>query len=65
MLVSPAGEFLTQRELPGLALVRPALDGDGMRLAAPGMPVLRVIPSDAGPRTEVAIWRDSTPRPAT
>ena len=58
MLVSPAGEFLTQRELPRLALVRPALEGGGVCLEAPGMPVLRLTPTDAGPRTEVAIWRD-------
>jgi uncharacterized protein len=58
MLASPAGEFLTQRELPGLALVRPALEDGDVCLEAPGMPVLRLMPSDAGPRTEVAIWRD-------
>jgi uncharacterized protein YcbX len=29
-----------------------------MCLEAPGMPLLRVTPTDGGPRTEVAIWRD-------
>jgi uncharacterized protein len=58
MLVSPAGEFLTQRELPALALVRPALEAGGVCLEAPGMPALRVTPTDAGPRTEVTIWRN-------
>jgi uncharacterized protein len=58
MLVSPAGEFLTQRELPRLALVRPSLEADTLALEAPGMARLRITPTDAGRRTEVAIWRD-------
>lgn len=42
MVVDAAGEALTQRELPGMALVRPTLKSSEMVLRAPGMLALHV-----------------------
>lgn len=42
MLVDGAGDFVTQRRWPRLALVRPALKTDDMVLRAPGMLALHV-----------------------
>jgi uncharacterized protein YcbX len=57
MVVTPDGRFLTQRELPQLALVVPTLEHDHLALDAPGMPRL-VVPYE-GPVTarEVVVWR--------
>ena len=56
-----SGEMLTQRELPRLALIRPALDGDALRLEAPGMPPLAVatLREGAGEGCAVVVWRDA------
>ena len=60
MVVTPAGRFLTQRDLPRLAVVVPALAGDRLTLAAPGVASfevpLRERPESA--RCEVTVWRD-------
>lgn len=59
MIVTPAGRFLTQREVPKLALVTPALAGEGLHLAAPGMSPLDVEGADvSGEAKEVVVWRD-------
>lgn len=42
MLVDPAGDFVSQRELPRMALVRPTLKASEMVLRAPGMLALHV-----------------------
>ena len=42
MLVRPNGRFVTQRELPRLALIGTAVDAAGLQLTAPGMPPLSV-----------------------
>jgi uncharacterized protein YcbX len=56
--VTPSGRFLTQREVPQLALVVPELT-DTLTLRAPDMEALEV---PLTPRTEAAvqvtIWRD-------
>ncbi len=36
MVVTPEGRFLTQRELPRLALIAPDIAGNELRLQAPG-----------------------------
>jgi len=59
MVTDPDGRFMTQRELPHLAQVRPTLARDGLAFAAPGMPTGKISPTDAGPRHEVVVWRDS------
>lgn len=58
LVVTPAGEFLTQREEPRLALVRPRLIDGGVQLDGPNVPTIRVH-VQAGRRSHVQIWRDS------
>jgi uncharacterized protein YcbX len=61
MVTNEAGRFLTQREVPRLALIVPSLEGRELTLEAPGMSPLRV-PSVAGaPSLEVTIWGDKAP----
>jgi len=64
MLVNPQGKFLTQRELPRMALIEPSLmesaeRGSGVRLAAPGMSVIEVFPGDQHQERKVVVWRDT------
>jgi hypothetical protein len=58
MIVRPDGVFLTQRELPRLALIVPRLDGVHLALEAPGMPPVLVRAEDEGAALEVVVWRD-------
>jgi uncharacterized protein YcbX len=58
MLVDDDGEFLTQREVPSLATVRPSrVEGGGLRVFAPGMPVLDVA-GHGGDRRAAYCWDD-------
>lgn len=59
MVVDDAGVFITQREEPRLALIRPALDEDGLELGSPGGAPLRVSRGTDGPPRLVRIWRDT------
>ncbi|MBL8131812.1 MAG: MOSC domain-containing protein, partial [Anaerolineae bacterium] len=59
LIVDPDGGFLTQRELPRMALIATALGADALTLNAPGMEVLRVPYDQPGERTAVSIWRSS------
>ncbi len=62
MLVDSEGGFLSQRELPKMALIRPRIDPRGVTLEAPGMdPVHCDIPIADGRDMEVAIWQDRCP----
>jgi uncharacterized protein len=61
MIISDKGRFLTQREIPKLALIVPKLDEQGLLLTAPGMADLRVPDPPSGPRLEVAVWGDTCP----
>lgn len=65
MVVSPAGEFLTQREHPRLALVTPAICGDALELAAPGQPRLALPVAQPAPGSGqlrmVQVWDDAVP----
>ena len=58
MVVDAAGSFVTQRELPKLALVQTALKGDELVLRAPGMLALHVAVDRVEGRTEVEVWGD-------
>jgi uncharacterized protein YcbX len=59
MVVDAAtGEFLTQREHPRLALVRPSLTAGGVTLAAPGFVPLEVPVDRRGPSCRVRVWDD-------
>lgn len=61
MLVDPAGKFVTQRELPELALVRTSLEGDELRVTAKGFaPLTLPLTHDTGAERPVQIWTDET-----
>lgn len=62
MVVDGNGKFLTQREFPSMALIRPRLRLDTLELRAPGMLPLH-IPLDLPPpelemTVEVQVWND-------
>jgi uncharacterized protein YcbX len=58
MVVDGDGGFLTQRELPRMALIEPRPDGEGLVIEAPGMEPLTVRVDDAGALREVMVWDD-------
>jgi len=58
MLVDPAGRFVTQRELPRMALVKPVLKTEEMVLRAPGMLALHVALDRVETPTRVTVWDD-------
>lgn len=57
MLIDEQDEFLTQRELPKLALVRPARVDGGLHVLAPGMPALQIT-GEGGDRRSTHCWDD-------
>jgi uncharacterized protein YcbX len=57
MLVRPNGRFVTQRELPRLALVTPALDGRALTLTAPDRTSLRVERDARAATLDVTVWQ--------
>ncbi len=57
MVVDPDRRFLTQREHPRLALIRPTRSDATLTLHAPGMSPLVLEPAD-GDRLLASIWRD-------
>ncbi len=58
MVVDAQGRFVSQRELPRMALVRPTLKGDELVLRAPGMLGLHLAIDRVEERTEVEVWKD-------
>jgi uncharacterized protein len=59
MLVTPNGKFITQREVPALALVETAIDSEFLKLSAPGVTPLQLpLSEQAGDVIEVVVWRD-------
>ncbi len=58
MVVDENGEFVTQRELPRMALVRPQLRLSDMVLRAPGMLALHVALDAVEEPVEVTVWDD-------
>lgn len=62
MLVDRAGDFLTQRTLPGMALVRvePG-EGGGLRLVHQGASLDVDVPGPEAPRAEVRVWSEQVP----
>jgi uncharacterized protein YcbX len=59
MLVRPNGRFVTQRELPRMALLGTAVDSEGLTLTAPDMPPLHVARGNDGDRLAVTVWKFS------
>ena len=59
MVVNEDGRFLTQRQLPSLALVETALEPEFLRLSAPNLPDLRLpLSGILGEEVDVVVWRD-------
>ncbi|WP_296914693.1 MOSC N-terminal beta barrel domain-containing protein [Polaromonas sp.] len=58
MVVDAQGQFLTQRELPRLALIRPQLKHYEMVLRAPGMLALHIALDRVEAPARVRIWND-------
>ncbi|CAA9556911.1 MAG: Flavodoxin reductases (ferredoxin-NADPH reductases) family 1 [uncultured Thermomicrobiales bacterium] len=58
VIVTPDGTFLTQRQLPRMALIAPELIDGGIRVAAPGMGPITVERRVEGDRLWVEIWKD-------
>ncbi len=59
MVVDATGEFVTQRELPRMALIQPTLKTEEMILRAPGMLALHVALDRVEERCQVRVWRDA------
>lgn len=59
MVVDGQGRFLTQRELPRMALIQPQLEAQALVLRAPGMPALQVSLSQPGVLIQVQVWQDT------
>src|SRR5688572_30626440 len=57
LVIDDQGEFVTQRDLPRMALIHPRISAHGLELNAPGMSTLSVEVPDDGART-VRIWND-------
>lgn len=61
MLVDPDGQFLTQRTLPRMALIRPQIKSEEMVLRAPGMLALHVALEAVEAPARVRVWGDTVP----
>lgn len=59
MVVDAHGRFVTQRELPRMALIRPLLRTDDLVLRAPGMLALHVQLGAVKQPARVTVWRDT------
>lgn len=59
MVTTSDGVFLTQRDVPRMALIRPCADAGTLVLRAPGMPPLQAIRHTDGARRDVAVWDDT------
>ncbi len=57
MLVRPNGRFVTQRELPRMALIATRVGSEGLTLSAPAMPALTVSRVAAGQARPVTVWK--------
>ena len=57
MVVTPEGEFLTQREHPRLALITPTLRNDSVTLSAPNFDSIQFGIQKLGTPTMVNIWK--------
>ena len=62
MIVEDGGDpalFVTQRDIPRLALIATSLTESSLVLAAPGMKTLGIDFDTEGPRRQVVVWRDT------
>jgi uncharacterized protein YcbX len=58
MVVDPTGRFITQRQIPRMALVRPVLTADGLTMHAPDADPFVLSRPEGPARAEVSVWRD-------
>jgi uncharacterized protein len=58
MIVRPNGRFVTQRERPRLALIRPEVGMTTLQLSAPGLEPLHLSIEHDGATAEVEVWND-------
>ena len=58
MVVDAQGQFLTQREWPRMALIRPQIRLGDVVLRAPGMLALHLSIDEVVSRTRVRVWKD-------
>ncbi len=58
MVVDEAGEFVTQRELPRMALIQPTLKHEDMVLRAPGMLALHLSLNGVEGSVRAKVWND-------
>lgn len=61
VIVDADGEFVSQRELPRMALIETRLTSTHLRLKAPGMLLLEVPLASEGDVLEVQVWNDRVP----
>lgn len=61
MVVDAQGEFVSQRELPRMALIRPTLRLSDLVLRAPGMLALHVSIDGVEEPCRVRVWNDEVP----
>ncbi|MCY7305415.1 MAG: MOSC N-terminal beta barrel domain-containing protein [Rhodoferax sp.] len=61
MVVDTTGEFVSQRELPRMALIRPQLKTEEVVLRAPGMLGLHLQIAAVEEPMQVRVWDDSVP----
>ncbi|WP_298927789.1 MOSC N-terminal beta barrel domain-containing protein [uncultured Ramlibacter sp.] len=61
MVVDEEGEFVSQRELPRMALVRPQLKTQEVVLRAPGMLALHLAIDTVEEPVRVRVWNDEVP----
>lgn len=61
MVVDTQGQFVTQRELPRMALIQPELQTFDMVLRAPGMLDQRVQLDKIEHPVQVTVWKDTVP----
>ena len=61
MVVDAEGEFVTQRELPRMALIQPRMKLHEVILRAPGMLALHLSVETVEEPVQVKIWDDTVP----
>ena len=59
VVVDDENEFLSQRELPRMALIETRLTGSSLRMKAPGMLALDVPLASEGDVVQVRVWNDT------
>ncbi|WP_225783696.1 MOSC domain-containing protein [Xenophilus sp. Marseille-Q4582] len=59
MVVDEAGEFVSQRELPRMALIRPQMKHTEMVLRAPGMLALHIAYDRVEAPVQATVWKDT------